>query len=80
MQVEEISLERVLRPPLDAALPCKPQGLCFAVAVLLHYFLLCVFCWMFVEGVNIHRGMVKVFRTADRMHIYCAIGWGRCQV
>ena len=53
------------------------QGVCFAVAVLLHYFQLAAFCWMMVEGINLLRGMVKVFRVTSRLRIYSLSAWGK---
>lgn len=53
------------------------QGVCFAFAVLLHYFQLAAFCWMLVEGINLLRGMVKVFRVTSRLKIYSLSAWGK---
>ncbi|XP_078379699.1 uncharacterized protein LOC144662705 isoform X2 [Oculina patagonica] len=52
------------------------RGVCYAFAVLLHYFQLASFCWMMVEGINLLRGMVKVFRVTSRMKIYSLFAWG----
>jgi len=52
------------------------KGVCFAFAVLLHYFQLAAFCWMMVEGINLLRGMVKVFRVTSRLRIYSLSAWG----
>jgi hypothetical protein len=53
------------------------QGVCFAVALLLHYFLMAVFFWMLIEGLNLHRGLVQVFVTSSRMKVYQVLGWGK---
>ena len=52
------------------------QEACFAIAVLLYYFQLASFCWMLVEGMNLLRGLVKVFRVTSRLRIYCLFAWG----
>ena len=52
------------------------QGVCFAVAVLLFYFQLASFGWMLVEGINLLRGLVKVFRVTSRLKTYYLFAWG----
>ena len=52
--------------------------MCFVFAVLLHYFQLAAFCWMMVEGINLLRGMVKVFRVTSRLRMYSLSAWGKC--
>ncbi|KAJ7381334.1 G-protein coupled receptor [Desmophyllum pertusum] len=52
------------------------KDVCFALAVLLHYFQLASFCWMLVEGINLLRGMVKVFRVTSRLRTYSLFAWG----
>lgn len=54
------------------------DGLCIAVAVLLHYFLLATFTWMGLEAVHMYIALVKVFNTYIRRYIlkFCIIGWG----
>ncbi|KAJ8249860.1 hypothetical protein COCON_G00230760 [Conger conger] len=51
--------------------------LCSVVAMLLHYFPMCAFAWMFVEGLHVHRMLTEV-RNIDhgRMRFYYAMGWG----
>lgn len=34
--------------------PCK------MVAIFLHYFFVCVFAWLFVEGVHLHRMLTEI--------------------
>ncbi|XP_070589739.1 adhesion G-protein coupled receptor G6 isoform X2 [Erythrolamprus reginae] len=54
------------------------EGLCIAIAVLLHYFLLATFTWMALEAVHMYIALVKVFNTYIRRYIlkFCVIGWG----
>ncbi|KAG8123781.1 hypothetical protein E2320_019192 [Naja naja] len=54
------------------------EGLCIAVAALLHYFLLATFTWMALEAVHMYIALVKVFNTYIRRYIlkFCVIGWG----
>lgn len=61
------------------------DGLCIAVAALLHFFLLAAFTWMGLEAVHMYIALVKVFNTYIRRYIlkFCIIGWGefsRCSV
>uniref|UniRef100_H3CYQ7 Cadherin EGF LAG seven-pass G-type receptor 1 n=1 Tax=Tetraodon nigroviridis TaxID=99883 RepID=H3CYQ7_TETNG len=50
---------------------------CTVIAILLHYFYMCTFAWMFVEGLHIYR-MLTEMRNINHGHIrfYYAIGWG----
>ncbi|XP_048153711.1 adhesion G-protein coupled receptor G6 isoform X4 [Corvus hawaiiensis] len=54
------------------------DGLCIAVAALLHFFLLATFTWMGLEAVHMYIALVKVFNTYIRRYIlkFCIIGWG----
>ncbi|XP_065691176.1 adhesion G-protein coupled receptor G6 isoform X2 [Patagioenas fasciata] len=54
------------------------DGLCIAVAALLHFFLLASFTWMGLEAVHMYIALVKVFNTYIRRYIlkFCIIGWG----
>ncbi|KAM6208318.1 adhesion G-protein coupled receptor G6 [Sarcoramphus papa] len=54
------------------------DGLCIAVAALLHFFLLVTFTWMGLEAVHMYIALVKVFNTYIRRYIlkFCIIGWG----
>ncbi|NXS43480.1 AGRG6 protein, partial [Balaeniceps rex] len=61
------------------------DGLCIAVAALLHFFLLATFTWMGLEAVHMYIALVKVFNTYIRRYIlkFCIIGWGefsRCSI
>nr|XP_009939800.1 PREDICTED: probable G-protein coupled receptor 112 [Opisthocomus hoazin] len=53
-------------------------GLCIAVAVLLHYFLLAAFTWMCLESVQFYLALVKVFNVYVPKYIFkcCIAGWG----
>ncbi|XP_043102551.1 adhesion G-protein coupled receptor D1 isoform X2 [Puntigrus tetrazona] len=54
-----------------STLPCK------IMAVLLHFFFLCAFAWMLVEGLHLYSMVIKVFGSEDSKHFYYyAIGWG----
>ena len=52
------------------------QPLCVAVSLCLHYFCLCVFTWMLVEGLQIYKKVVSIFSSS--MNLICChlIGWG----
>ncbi|XP_062323775.1 adhesion G-protein coupled receptor G6 isoform X1 [Osmerus eperlanus] len=54
------------------------HGLCVAVAVFLHYFLLSSFTWMGLESIHMYIALVKVFNTYIRRYIlkFCIVGWG----
>ncbi|XP_035380663.1 adhesion G-protein coupled receptor G6 isoform X1 [Electrophorus electricus] len=53
-------------------------GLCVAVAVFLHFFLLTSFTWMGLESLHMYIALVKVFNTYIRRYIlkFCIVGWG----
>lgn len=53
-----------------------PKWACKTVAILLHYSLVALFCWMLVEGIHIYLLLVKVFKRSSHLKKYCAIGWG----
>ncbi|XP_016381495.1 G-protein coupled receptor 126-like [Sinocyclocheilus rhinocerous] len=54
------------------------HGLCIAVAVTLHYFLLTSFTWMGLGAVNMYFALVKVFNVYVPSYIlkFCLLGWG----
>ncbi|XP_066532929.1 adhesion G-protein coupled receptor G6 [Hoplias malabaricus] len=56
----------------------KMQGLCVAVAIFLHFFLLTSFTWMGLESIHMYIALVKVFNTYIRRYIlkFCIVGWG----
>ncbi|ROL54362.1 Adhesion G-protein coupled receptor G4 [Anabarilius grahami] len=53
-------------------------GLCIAVAVTLHYFLLTSFTWMGLGAVNMYFALVKVFNVYVPSYIlkFSLLGWG----
>ncbi|KAI4539211.1 hypothetical protein MG293_010603 [Ovis ammon polii] len=54
------------------------DGLCTAIAALLHFFLLATFTWMGLEAIHMYIALVKVFNTYIRRYIlkFCIVGWG----
>uniref|UniRef100_A0A8B9YHC4 Adhesion G-protein coupled receptor G6 n=1 Tax=Bos mutus grunniens TaxID=30521 RepID=A0A8B9YHC4_BOSMU len=54
------------------------DGLCTAIAALLHFFLLAAFTWMGLEAIHMYIALVKVFNTYIRRYIlkFCIVGWG----
>ncbi|XP_066569740.1 adhesion G-protein coupled receptor G2 [Amia ocellicauda] len=56
----------------------KVDTLCISFAVLLHYFLLCSFFWMAVEGFHLYMLLCKVFNMYIRKYILklCLVAWG----
>lgn len=54
-------------------------GLCIAVAMTLHYFLLSSFTWMGLGAVNMYLALVKVFNVYVPSYIlkFCLLGWGK---
>lgn len=53
------------------------QWACKTVAILLHFSLTALFCWMLVEGLHLYVLLVKVFKRGSHIKKYCAIGWGK---
>ncbi|XP_052084592.1 adhesion G protein-coupled receptor L4-like isoform X2 [Mytilus californianus] len=50
---------------------------CVTVSVLLHYFMLVSFMWMFVEGIQLGYGIVKMQTTENISLIKCSlVAWG----
>ena len=50
---------------------------CKVVAIALHYFYLCAFAWMFIEGIHLYRMMTdKPGIDHGQMHFYYAVGYG----
>ena len=65
--------------PVHCAL--LPQWLCTTITVLLHYFFLCVFCWMLAEGIMLYLLLVRVFgKAAQKWYYLLILGWGKCTV
>lgn len=53
------------------------QFVCTVIAILLHFFYLCTFSWLFLEGLHIYR-MISEVRDINYgpMRFYYLIGWG----
>ncbi|XP_078727412.1 cadherin EGF LAG seven-pass G-type receptor 2-like isoform X2 [Lampetra fluviatilis] len=53
------------------------QFACTVIAILLHYFFMCTFAWMFVEGLHVYR-MLTEMRNINHGHMrfYYSTGWG----
>lgn len=51
---------------------------CTVMAVLLHYFLLTVFCWMLCEGILLYLVIVKVTGAIveEKVKWFLIFGWG----
>ncbi|XP_067443425.1 cadherin EGF LAG seven-pass G-type receptor 2 isoform X2 [Thunnus thynnus] len=51
--------------------------LCTVIAILLHFFYLCTFSWLFLEGLHVYR-MISEVRDINYgpMRFYYLIGWG----
>ncbi|KAF6730891.1 Cadherin EGF LAG seven-pass G-type receptor 1 [Oryzias melastigma] len=50
---------------------------CTVIAILLHYFYMCTFAWMFVEGLHIYRILTELRNiNQGHMRFYYAMGWG----
>ncbi len=58
--------------------PSQPPTHCKVIAVLLHYFFLCTFMWMLMEGVALYVALIRVFETHSVKYImgYTAVGYG----
>ncbi|XP_027702223.1 adhesion G-protein coupled receptor G4 [Vombatus ursinus] len=54
------------------------SGLCIALAMLLHYFLISSFTWMGLEAVHMYFSLVKVFNVYVKNYMlkFCLVGWG----
>uniref|UniRef100_A0A6Q2XJT5 Cadherin, EGF LAG seven-pass G-type receptor 2 n=1 Tax=Esox lucius TaxID=8010 RepID=A0A6Q2XJT5_ESOLU len=53
------------------------QFVCTIIAILLHFFYLCTFSWLFLEGLHVYR-MLSEIRDINYgpMRFYYMIGWG----
>ncbi len=51
--------------------------MCTVIAILLHFFYLCTFSWLFLEGLHVYR-MISEVRDINYgpMRFYYLIGWG----
>ena len=54
------------------------QLACKMVAIVLHYFCMCVFAWMFVDALHIYRMMTEI-RDINHgaMKFYYVVGYGQ---
>ncbi|XP_022079402.1 adhesion G protein-coupled receptor L3-like [Acanthaster planci] len=49
---------------------------CKVIAVVLHYCLTAMFCWMLVEGIQLYLALVHVFGSSSHIKKYLLLGWG----
>ncbi|XP_078098403.1 cadherin EGF LAG seven-pass G-type receptor 2 isoform X5 [Mustelus asterias] len=50
---------------------------CTVIAILLHFFYMCTFAWMFLEGLHIYRMLTEVRDiNYGPMRFYYMVGWG----
>ena len=61
---------------VDRTLVPSPDGVCTAIAALLHYLFLCTFSWQLVEGIHLYIFVVKVFYNRKLEWLYYPLGWG----
>ncbi|XP_069073453.1 adhesion G-protein coupled receptor G1-like isoform X1 [Pleurodeles waltl] len=52
------------------------EGACQAGALFLHSSLLWCFAWMAIEGFNLYKKVVRVFKDSSNMLRLCCLGWG----
>lgn len=65
---------------LSSTVPAQSsRGLCFYMALLLHYSLLATFSWMALEGFHLYLLIVKVFNIYVQRYLLklSIVGWGR---
>lgn len=57
----------------------RSYGLCVAIAILLHYFLLTSLMWMLTEAINMYHALITVFTTYTSQFILkrCLVAWGK---
>uniref|UniRef100_A0A1I7SCZ5 EGF-like domain-containing protein n=1 Tax=Bursaphelenchus xylophilus TaxID=6326 RepID=A0A1I7SCZ5_BURXY len=53
----------------------EPAILCSGVAIALHYFFLCAFAWMLLEGYQLYLMLIKVFDARSRTLWYYCCGY-----
>ena len=54
----------------------QPKLLCKVTAIVLHYFFMCTFAWMFVEGLHLYRMMTEIRNiNQGSMRFYYVIGY-----
>ncbi|XP_071786308.1 uncharacterized protein [Asterias amurensis] len=52
------------------------QWVCKVIAIVLHYSLTAMFCWMLVEGIQLYLALVHVFGSSSHIKKYLLLGWG----
>ncbi|XP_046543028.1 adhesion G protein-coupled receptor B1-like isoform X2 [Haliotis rubra] len=52
------------------------KAACTAVAAILHYLFLAIFCLMFAQGIEMARQIVTVSRKISRLEVVLALSWG----
>ncbi|XP_067674738.1 adhesion G protein-coupled receptor L4-like [Haliotis asinina] len=52
------------------------KAVCTAVAAILHYLFLAIFCLMFAQGIDIARQAITVSRKTSRLEVVLALAWG----
>uniref|UniRef100_A0A672YKI2 Adhesion G protein-coupled receptor G1 n=1 Tax=Sphaeramia orbicularis TaxID=375764 RepID=A0A672YKI2_9TELE len=64
--------------PSQAVAAFPSNGLCFYMALLLHYSLLATFIWMALEGFHLYLLLVRVFNIYIRKYLLklTLVGWG----
>lgn len=64
--------------PSQAVAALPSNGLCFYMALVLHYSLLATFTWMALEGFHLYLLLVRVFNIYIRKYLLklCLVGWG----
>ncbi|WAR26342.1 LOW QUALITY PROTEIN: AGRG4-like protein [Mya arenaria] len=62
----------------ETSLAISGDGMCKAVAILLHYFLLTTLAWMMVEAVNMYQALITVFAKYSGFFMLkrCICAWG----
>ena len=54
-----------------------PQAACVTIAALMQYFLMAVFCWMLIKGIDLYFFVVKVYNINTKVYMYHVISWGK---
>lgn len=62
----------------ETSLSASGDGMCKAVAILLHYFLLTTLTWMLVEAINMYQALITVFAKYSGFFMLkrCVFAWG----
>lgn len=55
------------------------QIICKVIAIILHFFYLCVFAWIFVEALHLYRMLTEIRNiNTGNMKFYYLLGYGEC--